>query len=79
MPATDSNIAQALRVRAATRGLSGVNALRLATCATYANISIDDIFSSSASAIRHFTMHSLITDVLIQQPDGFERVDIKTA
>ena len=36
-------------------------------------------FSSSAAGIRHFTLHTLITDVLIQQPDGFDRVDVKVA
>ena len=79
MPATASNIAQCLRVRAMTMGLDGVNAMRLATCGVYNNVSIDDIYSSSASAIRHFTMHSLITDVMIQQPNAFERVDLKLA
>ena len=79
MPATAANIAQCLRVRSSTMGLDGVNAMRLATCGVYNNISIDDIYSSSASAIRHFTMHVLITDVLIQQPNAFERVDLKLA
>ena len=77
MPATATTIAQVLRVRAATMGLDGVNAMRLATCGVYNNVSIDDIYSSSGSAIRHFTMHALITDVLIQQASAFERVDIK--
>lgn len=79
MPATASTIAQVLRVRAMTMGLEGVNAMRLATCGVYDNVSIDDIYSDSGSAIRHFTMHSLITDVLLQQPDAFQRVDIKLA
>ena len=79
MPATAGTIAQTLRVRASTMGLDGVNAMRLATCGVYNELGVDDIYSSSASGIRHFTLHTLITDVLVQQPDAFERVDIKIA
>ena len=53
--------------------------MRLATCGVYTEVGVDDIFSSSAAGIRHFTLHNLITDVLIQQPDGFDRVDVKVS
>ena len=79
MPATATTIAQVLRVRASTMGLDGVDAMRLATCGVYAEVGVDDIYSSSASGIRHFTVHTLITDVLVQQSDAFERVDVKIA
>ena len=81
MPDTDGTdkTAAVLRVRASTMGLDGVNAMRLATCGVYAEVGVDDIFSSSAAGIRHFTLHTLITDVLIQQADGFDRVDVKVA
>ena len=77
MPVTDTTIAECLRVRMATMGLEGVDAMRLATCPVWAEIGIDDIFSGSASGTRHFTLHSLIGDVLIQQADAYERVDLK--
>ena len=77
MPATASNIAQGLRVRMGTMGLDGVNAVRLACCPVWAEIGIDDIYSSSASAIRHFTFHHLIGDILIEQPSAFEPIKYK--
>lgn len=79
MPATASNIAQCLRYRAGTQGLKGVNAVRTATCPVWNELGIDDIFSDSASGVRHFTLHALIGDVLIQQASAYERVDLKLA
>lgn len=79
MPATATNIAQALRIRMGTMGLDGVNAGELAICPSYASIGIDDIYSDSGSGLRHFTLHTLIGDILIVQRTAFERVDIKIA
>ncbi len=79
MPDSASNIAQAIRARMGTTGLDEVNAMRLATCPVWNEVSIDDIYSDSASATRHFTMHSLIGDVLIEQPDAYEQIAFKLA
>ncbi len=79
MPATDTTIAQCLRVRMATMGLDGVDAIRLACCPVWNQIGIDDIYSDSGSGIRHFTLHHLIGDVLVEQVNAFERVDLKIA
>ena len=79
MPATDTNIAQAIRYRRGTMGLDGVNAMRTAVCPMWNEVSIDDIYSDSASGIRHFTLHNLIGDVLIEQTDAYERIDLKLA
>ena len=79
MPAAASNIAQCLRYRAGTQGLKGVNAVRTSTCPVWNELGIDDIFSDSASGVRHFTLHALIGDVLIQQASAYERVDLKLA
>lgn len=79
MPATASTIAQCLRYRAGTMGLGGVNAVRTATCPVYNSVAIDDIYSGSASGTRYFTIHALIGDILIVQPDAYERVDVKVA
>ena len=79
MPATASNIAQCLRYRAGTMGLDGVNAMRTATCPVWNSLSIDDIYSDSASATRHITLHALIGDILITQPSAYERVDLKVS
>ena len=79
MPATASNLAAAVRVRAATAGLVGVDAMRLAVCPVWDILTIDDIYSDSASGTRHVTIHHLIGDVLIEQPDAFEQVSVKLA
>ena len=80
MPATASNIARAVRYRSGTMGgLDGVNAVRTAVCPVWAEVGIDDIYSDSASAIRHFTLHHLIGDVIIIQTDAYERVDLKVS
>ena len=79
MPATATNIAQAIRYRRGAMGLDGVNAMRTAVCPMWNEVSIDDIYSDSASGIRHFTLHNLIGDVLIEQTDAYERVDLKLA
>ena len=81
MPDTDTtaNIAQAIRFRAGTMGLDGVDAMRTAVCPTWAEVGIDDIFTDSAKGIRHFTLHTLIGDVLLVQPDAYEQVAAKLA
>ena len=79
MPATASMIAQAIRYRRGTMGLDGVNVMRTAVCPMWNEVSIDDIYSDSASGIRHFTLHNLIGDVLVEQSDAYERVDLKLA
>ena len=79
MPVTVSDIAGCIIYRAGTMGLDGVNAMRTAVCPMWNEISIDDIFSDSASAITHFTMHNLIGDVIIEQADAYDRVDLKVS
>lgn len=77
MPDTTNTVAAAIRYRAGTLGLDGVDAMRTAVCPVWNEIAIDDIYSDSASGTRHFTMHSLIGDVLIEQTDAYEQISIK--
>ena len=79
MPDTDTTIAAAIRFRAGTVGLDGVNAMRTAVCPVWAEVGIDDIYSDSASGIRHFTLHHLVGDVIVEQSDAYQRVDFKLA
>lgn len=76
MPATDSNVAQAIRYRPGTMGLDGVDAVRTAVCPVWSQVAIDDISTDSASGHRHVTFHVLIGDVIIVQADAYERVDL---
>ena len=74
MPATASTIARAIIHRMGRMGL------RTACCPTWGTVSIDDIYSDSASGIRHFTVHILIGDkVLIVQPDAYDLAEFKVA
>ena len=79
MPATDAMVAQAVRVRMGTMGLDGVDAISLATLPIWNVVNIDDIFSDSASGTRHFTMHHLCGDLLIQQPDAYEQISYRVS
>jgi len=79
MPDTASDIAQALRYRAGTMGLDGVNAMETATCPVWASLSIDDIYSDAASGERHVTLHALIGDVIINYASAYDRVDLKVS
>ena len=79
MPATDSTIAGCIIHRSGTMGLDGVDSVRTAVCPMWNEISIDDIYSDSASGIHHYTMHSLIGDVIIEQANAYTRVDLKVS
>jgi len=79
MPATASNIAQAIRYRSGTMGLDGVNAMEAATCPVWGSMSVDDIYSDAASGQRHLTLHALIGDVIVNYADAYTRVDLKVS
>ena len=57
----------------------GEGGMRTAVCGTWNAISIDDIFSDSASGTRHFTMHLLVSDVIVVQPDAYEEINFRLA
>ena len=73
MPAAASNIQQAILYR---KGRSG---LRTAVCPHWNMISVDDIYSGSAKGERYFTMHVLLGDVILTQPDAYAQVAFKLA
>lgn len=73
MPAAASTIALGIAYR---RGRAGI---RTAVCPHWNMISIDDIYSGSAKGERYFTMHVLLGDVILVQPDAYARFDLKVA
>ncbi len=79
MPATASDIAPAIRYRAGTIGMDGVNAVEAATCPIWSTLAIDDIYSDAANGQRHLTLHALIGDVIINYSDAYTRVDVKVS
>ena len=79
MPVPASDIQQAILYRMGRSMMGGAGGMRTAVCATWNEISIDDIFSGSASGERFFTMHVLLSDVILVQPDAYEQIAFKLA
>lgn len=79
MPATASTIAPAIRYRPGTNGLDGVNAMRTAVVPIWNEVGIDDPYTGSARGERAMTFHVLLGDVILTQPDAYERVDLKVS
>lgn len=74
MPATASNIARGIVHRKGRAGLT------TAVHPTWGSLSIDDVYTDSASATRHFTLHVLVgSKVLITQPSAYGLVEFKVA
>ncbi len=73
MPATASNIAGAIVRRTGRSLLAAVHPV-------WGSMQIDDVYTDSASATRHVTLHVLVGDkVLIVQPDAYARAAFKVA
>ena len=68
MPDAVSDIQQAILYRKGRSMMGGAGAMRTAVCPHWNEVSIDDIYSDSASGTRHFTIHVLLGDVILVQP-----------
>ena len=80
MPAAASTIQQAILYRMGRSFLHGGNgAMRTAVCPHWNEISIDDIYTGSAKGERFFTMHVLLGDVILVQPDAYRQIAFKIA
>ena len=77
MPATAATIQQAILYRMGRSLMGGSGGMRTAVCPHWNEISIDDIYSGSAEGERFFTMHVLLGDVILVQPDAYEQVAFK--
>ena len=78
MPAPASNGARANIADAIVRRTG--RSLLAAVHPVWGSMQIDDIYTDSASARRHVTMHVLVGDkVLIVQPDAYKRAAFKVA
>ena len=74
MPAKSGHIQQALLFRKGRSMMGGGGAMRTAVCPHWGMIDIDDIYSGSAKGERYFTMHVLLGDVILVQPDAYAQV-----
>ena len=79
MPDAAANVQQAILYRKGRSMMGGAGAMRTAVCPHWNEVSIDDIYSGSASGTRHFTMHVLLGDVILVQPDAYAQVAFQLA
>ena len=77
MPDAATNIQQAVLYRMGRSMAGGAGAMRTAVCPHWNEIAIDDIYTGSASGERYFTMHVLLGDVIVVQPDAYAQVAFK--
>ena len=79
MPDAASTIQQAILYRKGRSMMGGAGAMRTAVCAHWNEVGIDDVFSGSASGERFFTIHVLLGDVILVQPDAYAQISFKVA
>ena len=79
MPAAASTIQPAILYRMGRSMMGGAGAMRTAVCPHWNEVGIDDIYSGSAKGERYFTLHVLIGDVILVQPDAYAQVAFKVA
>ena len=77
MPAKDSHISQCILYRRARSAMGASAGMRTAVCPHWGEVAIDDIYSGAASGVRSFTMHVLLGDVILVQPDAYAQVQIR--
>lgn len=73
MPAVSANVQQGILYR---KGRTGI---RTAVCPHWGEISIDDVYSGSAKGERYFTVHVLLGDVILVQPDAYDEVTFRVS
>ena len=79
MPATASNVQQAILYRKGRSAAGASAGMRTAVCPHWNEVSIDDIYSGSAKGERYFTMHVLLGDVILVQPDAYAQVSFRVS
>ena len=73
------DVQQAILYRKGRSMMGGSGKMRTAVCPHWNEISIDDIYSGSASGERFFTLHVLLGDVILVQPAAYAQVAFKVA
>ena len=77
--ASGSNVQQAILYRMGRSGMGASMGMRTAVCPHWGEISIDDIYSGSAKGERYFTMHLMVGDVILVQPDAYSQISFQVA
>ena len=73
------NVQSSILYRKGRSMMGGSMGMRTAVCPHWGEVSVDDVYSGSASAERYFTMHVLLGDVIIVQPDSYAQVAFQVA
>ena len=79
MPDKTNNIADGILYRMGRSAMGASAGMRTAVCPHWGEVSIDDIYSGSIKAERYFTMHVLLGDVILVQPDAYSRVRFRVS
>ena len=79
MPAPASDDQAAILYRKGRSMMGGSAGMRTAVCPHWGEVAIDDIYSGAAKAERSFSMHVLLGDVILVQPDAYAEVAFQVA
>ena len=79
MPDKANHIAQGILYRKGRMMQGGSGAMRTAVCPHWNEIGIDDIYSGSAKGERYFTLHVIVGDVILVQPDAYKQVAFRVS
>ena len=79
MPAKANHVQQGILYRKGRSMAGGSGGMRTAVCPHWGEVSIDDIYSGSAKGERAFTMHVLLGDVILVQPDAYAQVAFRVS
>ena len=79
MPATAAHIAQCVLYRKGRSMMGGSGGMRTAVCPHWGEVGIDDIYTGSAKAERYFSLHVLLGDVILVQPDAYAQVAVRVS
>ena len=79
MPDKASHIAQAILYRMGRSGMGASPGMRTAVCPMWGEVGIDDIYSGSAKAETYYTLHVVLGDVIVTQPDAYEQTRLRVS
>lgn len=79
MPDKTNHVAQGILYRKGRSMAGASGGMRTAVCPHWNMIDIDDIYSGSAKGERYFTMHVLLGDVILVQPDAYAQVAFRVS
>ena len=79
MPTTEAHIQQGILYRKGRSAMGASAGMRTAICPHWGEVSIDDIYSGSAKGERYFTMHVLLGDVILVQPNAYAQVAFRVS